>query len=162
MAGPVELTPIATTVETATLPQAIESILDEATWRRARVLHPLNIVDRGGKVTGRIPVMGRVEQGWFAVRAIRLGGRWRFLPTTALTFRREIGEAIFPIPPQLRHTPATLCSRCSPLLTTVDYVDVLLAAYRLHGENVTSRRSYLLDGGSPECRHLGSDHRHGQ
>jgi len=110
------------------------------------ILHPLNIVDRDGKVTGRIPVMGRVEQGWFAERAIRRGGRWRFLPTTALTFRREIGEVIFPIPPQLRAYADAFVFTLLPLLTTVDYVDVPLAAYRLHGQNVTSRRDNMLDG----------------
>ncbi len=73
-------------------------------------------------------------------------GRWRFLPTTALTFRREIGEVIFPIPPQLRAYADAFVFTLLPLLTTVDYVDVPLAAYRLHGQNVTSRRDNMLDG----------------
>lgn len=110
------------------------------------VLHPLRVIDPNGQVSGEIPVFGRFERGWIAERVVRRGGRWRTLPTSALTFRREIAEAIFPIPAELRAYADGFVSTLLPLLTTVDFVEAPLATYRLHGENVTMRRPNLLDG----------------
>jgi hypothetical protein len=101
------------------------------------VLHPLKVVDGEGRVTGQIPVLGRVEQGWIAERVVRRGGRWRFLPTSAIAFRREVAHAIFPIPDSFRAYADAFAFTLLPLLTTIDYIEAPLAVYRQHGGNVT-------------------------
>jgi glycosyltransferase involved in cell wall biosynthesis len=105
------------------------------------VLHPLRLIDVDGTATGRIPNLGRVESGWIADAVVRRGGRWRFLPTSALSFRREIGRAIFPIPPELHLYADAFVFVLLPLLTTLGYVDETLAEYRVHGENATLRET---------------------
>jgi glycosyltransferase involved in cell wall biosynthesis len=105
------------------------------------VLHPLRLIDAEGTVTGRIPNLGRVESGWIADAVVRRGGRWRFLPTSALSFRREIGEAIFPLPVELRLYADAFLFVLLPLLSTLGFLEEPLADYRVHGENATLREA---------------------
>jgi glycosyltransferase involved in cell wall biosynthesis len=116
-------------------------------FRKARagaVLHALRVINVEGRATGQIPVLGRVEEGWIADDVVRRGGRWRFLQTTALSFRRDVGHLIFPIPTDIRlysESADAFVFILLPLLTTIAYIDAPLAAYRVHGSNATLRIS---------------------
>jgi len=104
---------------------------------RGAVLHPMTLIDERGTTQGEIPVLSHFEQGWIAERVITRGGRWRSMQTSALSFRREVAQRIFPIPSQFRSYADAFVVMLLPLLTTVGAVDTALASYRMHEQSVT-------------------------
>jgi glycosyltransferase involved in cell wall biosynthesis len=111
------------------------------------VLHAVDLVDGEGTVIGRIPKMGRVERGWIGDRVVKRGGRWRFLPGATISFRREVCDALFPIPDEFRTYGAdAFLFTLLPLIAHIDYIDEPLAVYRRHGANASAREAARADG----------------
>jgi glycosyltransferase involved in cell wall biosynthesis len=108
-------------------------------------VHPLMVVDGGGRHIQRIPALTRPESGWIAPRVIGRGGRWRWVPTSGVAMRREVADLILPMPEDGFRTAAdTFFLVLAPLLTSVAYVDEVLGSYRRHGANVFARESLDL------------------
>jgi glycosyltransferase involved in cell wall biosynthesis len=106
------------------------------------VVHPMVVVDDAGVEIQRLPFIGTFEQGWLAPRVMRRGGRWRFMPTSCVAFRRELGRFCMPIPERTFRTCAdAFIFTLLPLVTHVGYVDDVLCRYRIHGANVVGARS---------------------
>lgn len=100
------------------------------------LVHPMTVIDQTGHPIQQIPFLSRFAVGWIASAVVRRGGRWRFMPASTLCFRRELAEAVFPIPETLfRRTADGFVFTLAPLLVEVGYVDEALCLYRVHGEN---------------------------
>jgi glycosyltransferase involved in cell wall biosynthesis len=100
------------------------------------VVHPLVMVDAAGKEIQRIPSFTPVESGWLAPRVLARGGRWRWVPASGVSLRREVADVIFPLPEEPFPTSAdTFFLMLAPLLTSVQYLQRVLARYRRHGGN---------------------------
>ena len=108
------------------------------------IQHAMHVVDRDNNPLRRLPAKGVYEEGWIADRLRRRGGRWRSLPASALCFHRDVSDVLFPMPAgSLRSMADAYLYMLAPLLTHVGFIDQPLAAYRLHGANLTG--SHQLD-----------------
>ncbi len=102
------------------------------------VQHAMEVIDDRGRFIRQLPTGRQFEEGWLAERLIRRGGRWRNMPASAISFRREIAELLFPLPAQhLRSMADAYLYMLAPLLTEVGHIPEALAGYRLHGSNLT-------------------------
>lgn len=109
------------------------------------VLHAMQVVDGSGIPLYIIPRSGHFEEGWIADRLIRRGGRWRNMPASALCFRREVVELLFPLPAEhLRSMADAYLYMLAPLLTRVAFIEQPLSGYRLHGNNLTGTLHFDL------------------
>jgi hypothetical protein len=119
-------------------PRKIESILSAFAQdpQAALAVHAMTVRGADGRDVQNIPFLSRFEQGWLAERVVRRGGRWRYMPTSALCFRRELAEFLFPIPEQTFFIHAdALAVTLGPLLTRVVALPEPLSYYRVHGAN---------------------------
>lgn len=100
------------------------------------LVHALHVVDATGRAIQRIPFLSAFERGWLASRVIRRGGRWRYMPTSALALRRTLADTLFPIPePELRTSADSFLFTAAPLLAEVGCIREVLGDYRLHDRN---------------------------
>ncbi|HUY99041.1 MAG TPA: glycosyltransferase [Thermomicrobiaceae bacterium] len=110
------------------------------------ILHRGMCVDAQGREIQEIPFLTGFECGWIADRLVRRGGRWRDMPTSALSFRREPAEYVFPIPePEFRRASDGFIFTLLPLLTEVSAVDEVLHEYRVHGRNDFGAAQWTVD-----------------
>jgi hypothetical protein len=119
-------------------PDKLETVVDH--FRRhpgsGLAVHAMTVLDRSGREVQQIPFFTRFERGWIAEAVIRRGGRWRYMPSSGLAFRRELSRFIFPIPEQMFRIHAdSLLVTLAPLLTKVTAIEEPLAYYRVHGTN---------------------------
>jgi len=104
------------------------------------LVHAMTLVDGDGKALYRIPILGAFEEGWIAERVRQRGGRWRYMPSSALVFRRELAKIGFPIPARpLRVGADGFLFTLFPLFTKTTYLPEELSAYRIHGSNICGR-----------------------
>ena len=107
------------------------------------VQHAMEVIDAAGNVLRKLPAHGRYESGWLGPALLKRGGRWRNMPASALGFRREITDLLFPLP--ANHLPSMADAylyMLAPLLTEVAYLPEPLSSYRLHGSNLTGALDY--------------------
>ena len=115
----------------------------QADVRSGFVLHGMRVIDHVGKELYTLPRAGRFEEGWLADDVVRRGGRWRSMPASALSFRREIADLLFPLPvDKLKSMADAYLYMLAPLLTETSYIDKPLAEYRLHGQNMTGTLTF--------------------
>jgi hypothetical protein len=96
----------------------------------------MTVVDRGDRAIQRLPFLTRFESGWLAERVARRGGRWRYMATSALCFRAELGRCLFPIPEAaFRRNADAMVVTLLPWLTCVAALDGSLSSYRVHDAN---------------------------
>lgn len=99
-------------------------------------LHRAVIVDGEGNKRQVVPLIGPMQEGWLAGYLLGHGGSWRDMSTSALSFRREVGELAFPAPPtELRAGGDCYCFTLMPMLTEVAAIDRPLNVWRIHGGN---------------------------
>jgi glycosyltransferase involved in cell wall biosynthesis len=99
-------------------------------------VHAMTVLNGSGREVQQIPFFTRFERGWIAESVIRRGGRWRYMPSSGLGFRRELSRFLFPIPEQtFRIHTDSLVVTLAPLLTKVIAVEEPLSYYRVHGSN---------------------------
>ncbi len=99
-------------------------------------IHPMMVIDKAGEEIQRVPYLTRFEEGWIADRIVARGGRWPFMPSSALCFRRDLGASLFPIPePLFRLCADAFVFTLAPMLTSVSIIDEILTGYRVHGLN---------------------------
>lgn len=104
------------------------------------LVHAMTLIDGEGTTLHRIPILGSFEEGWIADRVLQRGGRWRYMPSSGLVFRRELAEIGFPIA-QRRFVEGAegFLFTLFPLLTKITYIADELSTYRIHGSNMGGR-----------------------
>ncbi|MEM9883052.1 MAG: glycosyltransferase [Planctomycetota bacterium] len=101
--------------------------------------HPLQVVDLRGTPVQVIPFLSGLESGWLAPKLLRRGGRWSFMPTSALAFRMQVARRLLPLDARaFRRNADALLFTVAPMLTRVGVLPAPLAQYRVHGENMMS------------------------
>jgi glycosyltransferase involved in cell wall biosynthesis len=101
--------------------------------RPGMVLHPILITDQNGRQIQQIPFMAKMRDGWIAENLVRRGGRYRYLPTSALSVRRTILESIFPLPAEdFARGADGLILLTAALLTPVGCLKLPLARHSVH------------------------------
>lgn len=104
------------------------------------LVHAMTLVDAAGAPIHRIPILSAFEEGWIADRVLQRGGRWRYMPSSALVFRRELAHIGFPIPPQAFVEGAEgFLFTLFPLFTKTTFISEELSIYRIHGLNMGGR-----------------------
>lgn len=102
------------------------------------VIHKMQIVDSAGIPRGVIPILTPPETGYIGAKVYRRGGRWRYMPSSAICLRREVADILFPInEDKFRSVADAYIFTLAPIVTTVAFVDEVLSVYRLHGSNLT-------------------------
>ena len=100
------------------------------------LIHAMTVVDSADVPGQRLPFLTRFERGWLADKVLQRGGRWRYMPTSALCFRREMGAYLFPVCERtFRMHADALVVTLLPFLTRVAALDESLSLYRVHGSN---------------------------
>jgi len=122
------------------LPTKLESVV--AAFKRnsmcGMVVHAMEIRDADGRYLISIPMFTPFEKGFLGPKLYRRGGRWGHMPSSAICLRREVAEQLFPIDEQLFRSAADgYVFTLGPILASVDFIDRVLAIYRLHGGNTT-------------------------
>lgn len=110
----------------------------------------VSVVDADGTVIARRPPgVGRdeMDSGWIGPRVVSEGGFTRLGGGSAISFRRSLGEYIFPIPEEEFRREAdayifTLGSLCVP----VSSENQTRSTYRLHDSNLTGRAQWSTEG----------------
>lgn len=121
-------------------PDKVRLVVDKMQWQGLTgfVQHAMDVVDGDHNIIKQLPVHGLFEEGWIADKLEQRGGRWRNMPASALSFRREIAAMMFPLPASdLRSMADAYLYMMAPMLTKVGYLSRPLSAYRLHGANLT-------------------------
>ena len=125
-------------------PEKIQRIVDAFRLhpQTGLIVHPMVVVDNDGAEIQQLPFIGTFEQGWLAARIMRRGGRWRFMPSSCVAFRRELERFCMPIPERTFRTCAdSFIFTLLPLVTHVGFVEDVLCRYRIHGSNVVGTRT---------------------
>jgi len=105
------------------------------------IVHPMVVIDSEDRKLQQLPFIGTFEKGWLGPRLVRRGGRWRFMPSSCVAFRRELADYCFPIPePGFRTCADAFIFTMLPLVTEVGFIDQPLCRYRIHGSNVVGTR----------------------
>lgn len=102
------------------------------------VVHKMQIIDELGERSHILPMLTPFERGYIGNKLFERGGRWRFMPASAICFRREVAELVFPLDEIMLRTLADyyICL-VSAVLTNLDFSKSVLAYYRLHSSNLT-------------------------
>ncbi len=108
--------------------------------------HHLEVIDQNGKIVPRRTPVRNLCEGWLGPRL--LAGEWPFLASaSAMTFRREIADRIFPLPLTLRAMADGALNFRAALLAPVTAAQEVLGYYRIHGQNISGAIQYLtLEG----------------
>jgi hypothetical protein len=101
-------------------------------------------ISASGVSLGEVPVMNRLPNGWQGERISLRGPQvLRGLPPcSGLSFRREVAEAMFPLPNGLRAYADTMVQILAPMLTPIIAIEDALSAYRVHGGNVAGSGTF--------------------
>jgi glycosyltransferase involved in cell wall biosynthesis len=102
------------------------------------VIHPMLVIDAAGAELRQVPPFPQFEHGWRGPQVLARGGRWNAMYGSALCFRREVAQLVFPIPEQYFKVDAdSFIMRIGPLVTSVSSSSYPLTRYRSHGHNST-------------------------
>lgn len=102
------------------------------------LVHRVIRMNRQGRRQGVWPMSDALPAGWYGESLLNDGGVLANLPpTSGLSLRREIADALFPLPlaKPLVTCPDQVLMRLAPLVTRVAKVDDPLSEYRLHDAN---------------------------
>jgi glycosyltransferase involved in cell wall biosynthesis len=109
-----------------------------ATPEAGFAVHSLSVVDKARKHLGEIPFLYDLPSGW----------QGKFLscdvpqvlpglpPTSGLSFRRSVAEAVFPFPTTLKAYSDTWVQVVTPLITPIVAIRTPLSEYRVHDANI--------------------------
>jgi hypothetical protein len=125
-------------------PEKVQTCLNSLRRTNAGLLvHQMIIVDADGRRLQTIPTFTRFEHGWIRDQVLTRGGRWRWAPTSGVVLRREVADAVFPMPEEPFRTDAdTFFLMFAPLITSIEGIGETLALYRLHGSNAFGQKGF--------------------
>ena len=124
------------------LTSKVEAVVDSLrTSNQGLALHKMVIIDASMRELQQIPTFTRQENGWIADKILARGGRWRWMPTSAIAMRREVLNRILPMPEdRFRSDADTFILMLAPLMTEIQSLPLVLGSYRLHGSNAFAGR----------------------
>jgi glycosyltransferase involved in cell wall biosynthesis len=123
------------------LPHKIERVVQRlaAGGRVGMVFNILTKIDGEGREVGRAPEFGAFDRGELRQHVLQSAAHWSVGPTSAISFRRECADIVFPIPEQQFKTEADayMCT-VAPLFYAVDVIEEPVTLLRIHSSNLTS------------------------
>lgn len=96
------------------------------------------LVDKARKCLAEMPSLYGLPSGWLGPQMSSSGPEILpgLPPTSGLSLRRSVAEAIFPLPAALTAYSDTLIQVVAPLMTPIVAVDTPLSEYRVHDANI--------------------------
>lgn len=98
----------------------------------------MSLVDKARKYQAEIPSLYQIPTGWRG-GSLSLSGPQvlpGLPPTSGISLRRPVAEAIFPLPARLKAYSDTLILVLAPMMTCIAAIETPASEYRLHGANV--------------------------
>lgn len=107
--------------------------------------HPISLVNSSGKIISQKPLHGRSPHGWQGPALVRASGMLADIsPTSAIAFRRETAERLFPIPPSdFRRNGEGYLLVVVPLATSLIGLTEPWSSQRIHGENMATGQGIM-------------------
>ena len=84
----------------------------------------------------------KLPAGWLGPTVIKGAHVESFIPTSGLSFRRAVTDAIFPIPTTLKAYTDAYLARTALFVTKVASINRILMRYRMHNDNLSSRQRW--------------------
>ena len=107
------------------------------------LVHSMILLDQHERQIETIPFLSHFERGWIGDKLIRRGGRWRFMPSSALSFRSALSSFCMPIPEEeFRKSAESFIFTILPLFTCVGYISEPLSCYRMHDANMSGEFAF--------------------
>jgi hypothetical protein len=99
------------------------------------------------KYLGQIPALYQLPSGWHGPSLFLSGPRMLtgLPPTSGLSLRRSVAEALFPLPSCLKTCADTVVHYLGPLLTPVLAIEGPLGEYRIHNDNAQACKGFSED-----------------
>lgn len=104
-------------------------------------------VDSARNCLGEIPLLFPLPSGWLGPSLIRRAPHVAsgLPPSSGLSLRRAVGEAIFPLPSNLKIGADTWIQTLVPLITPIVALKVPLSEYRIHSANANATGVFTED-----------------
>ena len=104
-------------------------------------------VDKMRKCSGVIPMLSGLPSGWRGPSLSPAAPQMLpgMPPCSGLSLRRQIAEAIFPLPQGLTAYADTLIQVLAPLITPIVAMQAPLSEYRVHGGNTAAVNAFTED-----------------
>lgn len=101
-------------------------------------------VNSNRKYLGQIPAFYQFPSGWHGPSLFLSGPRMLagLPPTSGLSLRRCVAEAVFPLPLRLKTCAETVVQYIGPLITPVVAIRDPLGEYRIHDNNAQARATF--------------------
>ncbi|PYT35756.1 MAG: hypothetical protein DMG58_01235 [Acidobacteria bacterium] len=101
-------------------------------------------VNGEGKYLAQIPSLYQLPSGWHGPSLFLNGPRMLagLPPTSGLSLRRSVAEAIFPLPSRLKTCADAVILYLGPMITPVVTIGNPLGRYRIHDNNAHARRGF--------------------
>lgn len=131
-------------------PDKLQSVIDGflATPRAGFAIHRMIRVDRSRNFLGRLPLIADLPHGWCGAAPEALVAP-RMIPglppSSGLSLRRAVANAIFPINEDLRAYADTPIQVLAPMITPILAIERNLGEYRVHAQNTAARSQYGAD-----------------
>ncbi|MEC4815284.1 MAG: glycosyltransferase, partial [Scytonema sp. PMC 1069.18] len=130
------------------IPSKLQKVLEVFKLNRkcGFVIHNVIQIDGQDNFIKSIPMLHDLASGWMAQFALENGGLVKNIPpASALSFRREVTNLIFPLNEAIVRNTDSLIYRLAPLITEIGAVPEVLSHFRLHGTNTTSATILTID-----------------
>jgi glycosyltransferase involved in cell wall biosynthesis len=122
------------------LPDKVKRVVDAlaAAPCSGFAVNRMRLVDKARRYLGSIPSLYDLPSGWQGASLcpsapqILLG----LPPTSGLSLRRSVAEAIFPLPAGLKAYSDSLIQVLAPMATPIVALEIVLSEYRVHGDNL--------------------------
>ncbi|HXJ39076.1 MAG TPA: glycosyltransferase family A protein, partial [Bryobacteraceae bacterium] len=127
------------------LPEKLERVVEgyRSNPEAGVLVHSMNLLDAQERQVETIPFLAQFERGWIGDKVVKRGGRWRFMPSSALSFRAELARYCMPIPEEsFRVNAEAYVFTLLPLLTCVQYIREPLSCYRMHDANMSGEPAF--------------------
>lgn len=110
------------------------------------VFHNVIQVDSQGRPIKNQPMLSKFAEGWMAPFALNNGGFVDTIaPTSALSFRREIAELLFPINETFLRNVDAVFRNLAAFVTIFQPMPEVLSKYRIHSSNIMAASSLEVD-----------------
>jgi len=129
------------------IPEKISKIVEKAKVNPTAIMiyHKVQQVSSEGKPFGK-PIPSRLFRGNIERMVLKSGGWWMFPPNSANCFRRDFMERVMEIPEdEFRICADSYLADLAPFFGKIDFVDEVLAFYRLHGTNYWNREENMKE-----------------
>lgn len=139
------------------IPDKIEKVIEVAKRNPDAIMiyHKVQPISSSGEYIEK-SIPSKLFRGKIEEKVIRSGGWWMYPPNSANCFRRDFLERVMDIPEEeFRICADAYISDLAPFFGEIDFVDEILALYRLHGSNYWNREESLKETSKSMFSYLG-------